>query len=478
MKYSSPPFLRQIVITLVAITVLFGTSRSTRGQPDVVGQWSGVISWPIIAIHIHILPNGKVLVWPRDGGNQARIWDPAANTFTSVPLSTMNVFCTGHAFLPDGRLMVTGGHIRDGYGEKKAHIFDYRNNSWTRIADMNDGRWYPTSTALPNGESLVLSGSTKHYEPVNKLPQVWTTAGGWRNLSGAQLTIPLYPYMHVAPNGRVFNSGPNTVTRYLNTSGTGSWTDVASRTVSRDYGGSIMYEPGKVIILGGGDPPNRSAEVIDLNVASPSWRQVSPMAVARRQLNSTLLPDGKIFVNGGTSAGGFNNACGAVFAAEMWDPATEAFSTLSSASEIRIYHSVSILLPDGRVLTGGGGMPAGQSCPDTDHYTVEFYSPPYLFKGTRPTISSAPGSAGYGQTFFIETPDASSISSVALTKLGSVTHSSNMDQRFNRLSFTRVTGGLNAVAPASGNLAPPGHYLLWILNGNGVPSVAKIIQIL
>jgi hypothetical protein len=447
-----------------------------QSQTSEVGQWSAVQNWPVVAIHIHVLPNGKLLVWPRDGGAQARIWDPATGAFTQVPLSTMNLFCTGHAFLPDGRLMVTGGHIRDGAGEIKAHIFDYRDNSWTRVADMNNGRWYPTSTALGNGESLVISGSTIRYR-ANPLPQVWQTSGGWRSLTSASLEVPLYPFMHQAPNGKVFNSGPNTVTRYLDTSGTGAWTDVASRSTYRDYGSSVQYAPGKIVVIGGGDPPTRTAEVIDLNQPSPSWRAVGQMSVARRQMNATLLPDGTILVTGGTSGAGFNDACNSVFLAELWNPVTEQFTSLASAAERRLYHSTSILLPDGRVLNGGGGQPSGENCSDADHLTVQFFSPPYLFKGARPTISSAPGSVTYGQTFFVGTANGSSIARVNWVRLGSVTHAFDQNQSFNQLSFAQASGGLNVSAPANPNACPPGHYMLFIVDGNGVPSVASILQI-
>ncbi len=144
-------------------------------------------------------------------------------------------------------------------------------------------------------------------------------------------------------------------TRYLDTSGTGAWTVVANRSAgNRDYAPAVMYADGKVLVVGGGDPPTTAAEVIDLNQASPAWRTVAPMAVARRQLNATLLPDGKVLVTGGTSGPGFNNATTPVFAAEMWDPASETWSTMASAQFHRRYHSTALLLPDGRVLTTGG----------------------------------------------------------------------------------------------------------------------------
>jgi hypothetical protein len=195
------------------------------------------------------------------------------------------------------------------------------------------------------------------------------------------------------------------------------------------------------------------------------------------------LPDGKVLITGGYNGPGFGfrdtSPSSAVYAAELWDPATENWTTLASSSGIpRVYHSTALLLPDGRVLsTGGNGHPE-----------TETYSPPYLFKGTRPTITSAPPSVGFGQPFFVETADAVTISKIRMLRLSSVTHAFNMSQYINELSFSQTTGGLNVTAPLAPTaigpptaptpvVAPPGYYLLFILNGNGVPSVARIIQL-
>ena len=216
-------------------------------------------------------------------------------------------------------------------------------------------------------------------------------------------------------------------------------------------------------IVGGGAPTN-TAEVIDLSATSPAWRFVAPMAQARRQLNATLLPDGKVLVTGGTHGSGFNNVSTPVYAAEMWDPATESWTTMASGQVPRLYHSTAVLLSDGRVLTGGG-----------DGYTeLEAYSPPYLFQGPRPSITAAPARVSYGDTFFVETPDAASITQVTWVGLSSVTHAVNMSQRFVRSTFSPAAGGIDVVAPSNAH-ATPGPYLLFILNGTGVPSVAKIV---
>lgn len=453
----------------IAVCLLIvGMCSSVKAQdPSAVGQWSAVQVLPIVAVHAHMLPTGKVLFYPYT--DDPYLWDPATATTAPAAHAGYNIFCTGHAFLADGRLLVTGGHIANNVGQPKAAIYNPFTNSWTPLPDMNAGRWYPSNTTLANGDVLVVSGDQDTTVGVNTLPQVWQTAtNSWRNLTNAQLSLYLYPGMHLAPNGKVFMSIPSDTTRYLDTSGAGLWTTVAMRQFGfRGYGSSALYDDGKVLVAGGGDPPTNTAEVIDLNAASPSWRFVGSMTNARRQFDLTLLPDGKVLATGGSSGLGFDNSSAPVFAAEIWNPATEQWTTLASNTKYHGYHSNALLLPDGRVLTTGGD----------DQANAEIYSPPYLFKGARPTISAAPASVGYGQTFLVQTPNAASIAKVTWIRLPSVTHAFDMNQRINRLSFSAVAGGLNVTAPANANLCPPGHYMLFVLDGNGVPSVAKIIQI-
>lgn len=450
---------------------------------SVLGQWSAPVSWPLVAIHTSVLPNGKVLVWSRDktaqGGDvehqtQARVWDPATGTFAPVTNDNTNLFCSGHSYLPDGRLLVTGGHFKlDNVGEPHTNIFDYRNNTWVRGPDMNAGRWYPTNCTLGNGEVLVASGTDENKQ-LNKLPQVFQANGSWRSLTNAAAqNLPLYPWLLLAPNGKVFNPGPDRATRFLNTAGTGSWIPGPTSNFGyRDYGSSVMYDDGKVLIVGGG-PPTNSAEVVNLNFGIPVWRNVAGMAFARRQMNATILADGKVLVTGGTSGTGFNNPNGSVLAAEIWDPNTERWTTMAGMRVIRIYHSTAVLLPDGRVLSGGGGLGGN----DIEHRDIEIYSPPYLFNGARPTITSAPATISQGQTFTVATPNANDIAEVTLVKLSSTTHAFNEGQRINYLSFTPVSQtSLNVTAPGSANLCSPGHYMMFLINRNGVPSVAKFVQ--
>jgi len=479
---------RLLACAIVALLTTTPAAQPPPG-PETVGQWSGVMSLPIIPIHSHLLPTGKVIFWDRhistgaaaDDEINPRIWDPVGDPgMTNIVKSghpLLELFCSGHVFLRDGTLFVAGGHNgMDGYGLIMAHTYDAVNDIWTRQADMNAGRWYPCAAILPTGDVLVASGSVVP-GTANDLPQVYQAGTGtWRSLTSATLVLPLYPMMHLAPNGKVFMSGPDPLTRYLDTSGLGAWTTVGSTTsgVTRDYGTSILYDTGKVLLLGGGTP-TASAEVIDLNAPVPAWRALAPMAFARRQVCGVIMADGQILVTGGTTSPGFNDSTGSVFAAEIWDPVAETFTTVASAAKERLYHSETILLPDGRILSQGGGHPPGG--PGLDQYNAEIYSPPYLFKSARPTITAAPSLVAWGQAFPVTTPDAASIAKVHLIRLGSMTHSLNMDQRICRPAFGPGPGGLSVTAPPDPNICPPGYYMLFILNTDGVPSVAKMIRI-
>jgi hypothetical protein len=419
-----------------------------------------------------MLPDGRVFFVSYYAESlHPNIWDPVSNTFTATSSSAYALFCAGHTTLADGRVFIAGGHIADYTGYPHAVIFDPATNGFTPLPDMNTGRWYPTTTTLPNGDVLVVSGDINANTNVDTLPQVFQfSSNTWRNLTTAQLSQPLYPNMLVAPNGKVFNAGPSRQTRYLNTAGTGAWSNVAVLNFSgfRDYGPAVMYSPGKVAVIGGADPPTATAEIIDLNEAAPVWKYTGSMHYPRRQHNAVILPDGKVFIVGGSSAGGFDTSSSPVLPTEMWDPATGQFTAMASIAVYRGYHATALLLADGRVLSAGGNVGGPNA---------QLFSPPYLFAGARPSIAAAPVSAGYGQMVFIGTPDAASISRVTLLRQASVTHTNSMSQGFQSLAFTMTSTGLNVTMPADANLAPPGYYMLFILNGAGVPSVGSIIQI-
>jgi len=303
----------------------------------------------------------------------------------------------------------------------------------------------------------------------------------------------------------IFYSGEQIQSRWFNVDGIGegggrgAWTLGPSHIYrfNRDYGTAVMYEPGKILYAGGGgnrnwgqsdDPdavdPTATAETIDLNQSNAQWQSTASMSAPRRHLNSTILPDGQVLITGGTRGSGFVNINTglAVREAEVWNPATGQWTTLAANSKMRIYHSVSLLLPDGRVLHGASGdalaaQPGGGVVPVPNARDHEIFSPPYLFKGARPAIASAPATVGYGQTFSVATPNAAQVTDVRWIRLGSVTHAFDMSQRANTLAFTRTATGVNVTAPGGPNLAPPGHYQLFILNRNGVPSAGRVVQV-
>ena len=437
------------------------------------GSWTSPTPWPTVAIHLHLLRTGKVLLWGRDGISY--LYDPANGSFKRIAVGA-NIFCSGHAFLPDGRLLVAGGHISDNHGLADGHIFNPGTQTWSSTASMRDGRWYPTVTELANGQLLTIAGKDEEARAV-LVPEVWSSSG-WRALTGASRNLPYYPRQFLAPNGRIFYAGELKATSYLNTSGSGSWTTVGDRRYGvRDYGAAVMYLPGKILYVGGGRT-TATAEVIDLNKSSPSWQWTGSMAYPRRHLNATMLPTGEVLVTSGTRATSFDDPSLAVHVAEIWNPGTGAWRKVASNSVNRSYHSTSLLLPDGRVLhAGSGGATFPDGSPMPDQKNGEFYSPPYLFAGTRPTISSAPGSVAYGSSFTVSTTSASSIGKVSLIAIGSVTHAFDMNQRFMWLSFTRTSSGLTVKAPGTRNTAPPGYYMLFILNSSGVPSKARVIRL-
>ena len=437
--------------------------------PETSGQWSAPFAWPVLGVHLALLPSGKAMTWAQSG--QPHIWDPATGSFTRTT-KPAEIFCAGQSFLADGRLLVAGGIYEGvvGWGNPDISIFNSSSSSWDRSTPMRRGRWYPTLTTLPSGDVLIISGFDEHGAIVGE-PEVWSPAG-LRGLSGATGTLPNYPRTFVAPNGKVFYAGQRQLTRYLDPSGAGSWTTVGKRLYGvRDYGGAVMYEQGKVLYAGGGRTTN-TAEIIDLNAPLPHWQWTGSMAFPRRQLNATVLPTGEVLATSGSSGTGFNDNALAVHAAEIWNPNTGRWTILASNAVNRTYHSTSILLPDGRVLHAGGeggakGLPRG----------AELFSPPYLFKGPRPTITTAPQQVGHGTSFTVTTADASNIAKVSLIGLGSTTHAFDTGQRFLGLAFQRQTGALTITAPANGNIAPSGYYMLFVLTTDSVPSVAKIVKV-
>ncbi len=506
-------------VTLTSVAPDGNTTLGTRLQADIrlvdddnpgaAGSWALPPEWgltevendrintEVVAVHAHVLPDGRVMYWNGDTGEgdepsstfeNPRVWVPGTGTTTPLSSPPHNLFCAGHSFLSDGRLLVTGGHELANVGLSSAAIYDPANNSWQRLPGMNAPRWYPTNTTLPSGDILVVSGEVTP-QVVNPVPQVWETeANRWRDLPNAELAMHLYPFMFVAPDGRVFNAGPNQDSQFLDTAGDGSWTHAADSLFGiRSDGSAAMLADGQVILVGGApnglDFPTNTAEVIALGSSNPQWQFTNSMAFPRKYHNATILADGTLLVTGGSAAPGFNDGSAAVRAAELWDPVTGEWKTLAASQAHRLYHATGLLLPDGRVFVSGGGQPAASvDGVRADNLDAEIFSPPYLFDdngnpAVRPEITRAPTVVRYGDDFIVHTPDGDQTAAVNWVRLSSVTHAFNENQRINRLGFRPVPGGLSVAAPSDPNLAPPGHYMLFVVDDNGVPSEAAIVQI-
>ncbi|HEV7365387.1 MAG TPA: galactose oxidase-like domain-containing protein, partial [Gemmatimonadales bacterium] len=463
-----------------------------------VGAWGPLVTWDIVPLHMSLMPNGKIITWGKtdvlpDTMGVPRIWDPTGGPPTSapkIPVDTM-LFCAGFALMPDGTLLVSGGHLQDDRGIATTRIFT-QDGGWSPGNNMAHGRWYPTVTVLPDGRALTMAGRDQS-KTVVTTPELWDGTN-WTQLTGAgALEIPYYPRNFVDPkNGMVFNAGERIDSRWFDVTGQGRWLGGPPHIYrfNRDYGSAVMYETGKILVVGGGgnpgwptpDPtrnvPTATAEIIDLNAGTPTWVNTSPMANPRRHMNATILPDGQVLATGGTRGGGFVdiNPGDAVKVAELWNPKTGQWTSLSSASKMRVYHSVSMLLPDGTVLHGSSGDAIGDNgVPVPSERNHEIFSPPYLFKGTRPRITSAPAAVSHGDVFEVATPNKAQVTDVRWIRLGAVTHAFDAGQLANTLSFTPTASGVSITAPANPNIAP-GYYMLFILNRNGVPSEGKIIK--
>ncbi|MFP5041630.1 galactose oxidase-like domain-containing protein [Parasediminibacterium sp. JCM 36343] len=512
------PFILNTETTEIAIS----TSDSA-----IVGKWSDKIDLPNVPIHTHVLPTGKVLFWGRrnppgttdfDSLNQhethAFLWDPADPKAPTKATSNnpkdhngkdINLFCSSHTFLADGRLLVTGGHFFDSQGIECSTFYDPFKDTWATGPVMNNGRWYPTVITLPDGGAFVCGGtfSTGPLKPPpnsntgNLISQILEN-NIWNDLAQF-IGIPLFPRFHVVPNGDLFMSGPRKGTfRFENFSSgkPGNWVQLGERiTGNCEYAPSVMYDEGKIIFIGGGggggtdngtpeiQNVSNVAEKIDFSTENPSWSLAANMKFHRRQHNATILADGTVLVTGGSQGEGFNDLDPGmpVHIPELWDATSDTWTQMAPEAVDRCYHSTAVLLPDGRVFSGGGGeyapVDGEANSPKDTHADAQLFSPPYLFKGTRPVIKTAPLNVKYSTSFEIELDKLEEVSLITWIRLSSVTHSFNTNQRINFLKFQQDNVKITITAPKNSNVCPPGHYMLFVLNKQKVPSIAKIIQI-
>ena len=454
----------------------------------IYGHWGRQYCWGIIGMHTHYLPaTGNLLYWDRLG-NVAE-WNPTTGQAAPVEGPGYDLFCAGHALLADGTLLAAGGHDdplgagegHDGVGVNNLSVFDpTQAHPWRALPAMSGARWYPTVTVLSDGRALIISGSQDVNYTHNLLPEVYNPVDNTlQELTGAADAAPhgvqLYPFMYALPGGKVAKVGPDADGWLLDTAGTGAWTAEPSSPdgLLRDYGSSVLINH-KAIVFGGGgaDPagpaPTNLVSTVDLDQAPWTWYEHAPMMIGRRQHNTVILPDGRVLATGGSSSAGFSNFDGSATPAEVFDGGK--WTMLPAAGVPRIYHSSALLLPDGRIMSEGGGEGAGIT---SFQNNAEVFYPDYWFK-QRPVIQSAPTEVTFDQAFPVMS--ATPIARLTLIRVPAVTHSFNQNQRFMELGFQQIPGGVSATVPGDG-WVPPGHYYLFMLDQNNIPSVAAVVRV-
>ena len=495
--------MSRIKSKIAAACFLSLASLAVQAAPNTQGTWSGVKSWPLIAIHAVLTPQGKVFTWGTDrAGIQGAqfiydVWNPDAGTGNASHQTLPNTvgvdsFCSAALLLPEsGDVIMAGGDARTqgvtNAGIKNVLKYNTSSGGLSSATSMRSARWYPTTTTLPNGEILVVGGLD--LAKANAVtPEIYTpSTNKWRSLFGAQTGKydALYPRMWVLPNGRVFSisrSSPNNdvLMYYMDTAGSGSITSLGRVLLNyEEFGNStaVMYRPGKILFVAGEMTSSRViAMTIDVTGSSPIVKNIAApsLRTGRKWADTVILPDGRVLLVGGSGvANELNNVS---YRPLIWDPSTERWTTMEAHQRSRLYHSTALLLKDGRILVSGGGAPGPQK-----NTNAEIFTPPYLYNNAglaaRPTITSAPTQAAYGANIAVSFNSSNPITRATLVKTGAVTHSFDMDQRFIELNYQDTSTGVRVNIPTSANVATPGHYLMHLIDNKGVPSKGHIIKI-
>ncbi|WP_144108536.1 RICIN domain-containing protein [Paraburkholderia sp. BCC1886] len=471
----------------------------------VPSKWTTAYNLTIVPSAAANLPDGTVVVWSADqqldftsgevtpGKTYTSIFNPATGTSKQVIVTNTghDMFCPGIVNLPDGRIFVTGGSSSD-----ETSFYTPSTAKWSSGPLMKIPRGYQGSLTLSNGSVFTVGGSWNGGEG-GKNGETWDPATGWRLNSAILADYILtqdaggifrqdnHAWMFAVANGRVFHAGPSVAMHWFDTTGNGNVSPAGNRGSDADAmnGNAAMYDIGKILTVGGAPSYEQSnatanATMIDISSGTAVTQTITPMHYRRAFNNSVVLPNGQVVIVGGQAfAQPFTDDAG-VLAPELWDPTTKAFTVLSPQAVPRNYHSIALLLPDGRVLSGGGGLCGTCS---TNHTNIEILTPPYLLNtdgtaATRPTLTSAPATAQLGTS--IAVAGSSGMKAFSLMRLSSSTHSVNNEQRRVPVTFTVGTAGEYLVAiPSDPGVVVPGYYMLFGLNAKGVPSVSRTVQI-
>ena len=498
-----------------------------------VGAWQ-VLAFhsEVLAVHAALLPSGDVLFAAGSGNSLIRfespdfgdvakkiwvsvVWDPTispppgndTNFFhPATPHDSagkvLDFFCGGETFVPDGGLLSAGGtlvfaHPGAGFtGRPDTVVFDPATEQWSGRRPMQHGRWYPSLISLGDGRVLATAGLSETGRRNTSIETFFPGSNSWQvsrtppSFGG----LPTYAHLYLLADGSVcyagghMDDGPADALRLDLTRDPVVVTPLPglSQVNARDQCASVLLPPAqaqRVMIMGGasgGGDAIKNVDIVDFSQPHPAYRPAAALAKGRKHLNATLLPDRTVLVTGGSGRG--EDPTQATNQAEVYDPQTDTWQTMATASVTRMYHSVALLLPDGRVVTAGGNPKQGTHVQWDDdpneEMRLEIYSPPYLFKGPRPVISAVRTEWRYGQTVNISSPDAGHLQWASLIRPGSTTHSFNTSQRLVDLPITaQAAGSVQVKVPAEPNLAPPGWYMLFLTSNNRVPSVARWVHL-
>ena len=461
---------------------------------SVGGSWTSPRGWPHIPVSAANLPDGRILTWSSNeraafpGGRPeftyTSIWDPETDAITENNVAGHDMFCAHVGMLEDGTVFINGGRNT----VVLTSVFDYRTDEFTRVENMVDRRWYPTTVALPNGQVFTASGSGGP-----NTTELWTPGSGWRRLNNINwqeiaeadgFESNWWPYLWVMPDGDLFHAGPTIQMHRISVGGNGTITSFGNRPISQypKHGAVAMYDEGKILIAGGAANTSggstRTSFTIDINGSNPIVQGTQAMDNARRFPNGIVLPNGEVFVVGGNTSGTKFSDNGTVLVPEIWNPDTGTWRSVSPMQVPRNYHSVALLMTDGRVFVGGGGLCGGCAA---NHQDVEIYSPAYLYNSngslaTRPVITSAPGRAQYGETLSIGA--SANLDRFTMVKMAATTHGLTTDQRFLEIPFSENSSGNYSLSLHQNlNVITPGYWMIFAFNSQGVPSEAHTIQV-
>jgi len=487
----------------------FPISNPAPVDPTGQGAWGPVIPWtPHIPVTAATLPDGRLLTFSSNKRTSfplgpeftyTAIWDPATGLFSGdINNVRHDMFCGGTAMLPDGRVVVSGGRN----ASVLSSVFDFRTNEWTALQSMADGRWYNTNVALPDGSVFTVGGTVSETSGGHRTAELWNSVTGWRRLTGIPwlnvLNQPGYtnfwhPFLMVAPNGKMLHFGPTDQMNWVTTNNTGTLVPSGQNVPGAHYpkeSAWAMFDEGKILVAGGGadttanlfdsstGTSTTAAYTIDLNGTTPVVAPAAPMINPRQLANTVVLPNGEVMVIGGNTSGLKFSDVGSILIPELWNPRTGTWRALTAMDIPRNYHSVALLLPDGRVWSGGGGLSATVA---TNHQDAQIFTPPALFApngslALRPVITQAPTLIGPNNTFTVlATPG---IRKFAFIRMSSVSHSVNTDLRYLSVPFVENTPGVYTLTShSSSNVLMPGYWMLFALDAQSVHSVSKIIQV-